>query len=83
MKMCKLRFFFFNRAAASAYLKKAGETHGTVEIKLSVGKFANHCLSIALIHIRYCILACTEMTKLVYFLLQAMVRVSGKHGAAT
>ncbi|GMN60430.1 hypothetical protein TIFTF001_029496 [Ficus carica] len=27
----------FDRAAASAYLKKAGETHGTVEIKLSVG----------------------------------------------
>lgn len=27
------------RAVASAYLKKAGETHGTVEIKLSVGKF--------------------------------------------
>ncbi|PON88887.1 Arginine biosynthesis protein ArgJ [Trema orientale] len=27
----------FDRAAASDYLKKAGETHGTVEIKVSVG----------------------------------------------
>ncbi|KAF8396749.1 hypothetical protein HHK36_018379 [Tetracentron sinense] len=28
----------FDRAAASAYLRKAGETHGTVEIHISVGK---------------------------------------------
>ncbi|OVA18302.1 Arginine biosynthesis protein ArgJ [Macleaya cordata] len=28
----------FDRAAASAYLKKAGETHGTVEIHICIGK---------------------------------------------
>ncbi|GAB2235669.1 hypothetical protein Droror1_Dr00026102 [Drosera rotundifolia] len=28
----------FDRAMASGYLKKAGETHGTVEIRISVGK---------------------------------------------
>lgn len=28
----------FFRAAASAYLKRAGETHGTVQIIVSVGK---------------------------------------------
>ena len=27
-----------SRAAASDYLKKAGETHGTVEIHISIGK---------------------------------------------
>ncbi|KAL2892872.1 Arginine biosynthesis bifunctional protein ArgJ chloroplastic [Bienertia sinuspersici] len=27
----------FDRAAASSYLRKAGEEHGTVEIRISVG----------------------------------------------
>lgn len=29
----------YSRIAASNYLIKAGETHGTVEIKIAVGKF--------------------------------------------
>lgn len=30
------------RAAASNYLKKAGETHGTVEIHISIGKLPTY-----------------------------------------
>lgn len=38
-KYTNLIIFNISRDAASDYLRKAGDTHGTVEIQISIGKF--------------------------------------------